>query len=221
MPGRGVALLLVLSLAATALGCASAAARRSEKRSEAQRHLRYGRLMFEQGQTSRAIESIEKAIESDPDLAESYNLLGLIPLQMSEFERARDQFRLALRIDPYYTDAHNHLGIAYRELKQYDRALREFRRALEDRSYQWPEKIHLNVGYLYLERNQVAQAIAAFEQAVTVDPEYLRGILALGMAYRQSGRENLARDKFLRVVELGPDTVEGRKARQLLDGMVQ
>ena len=219
---RGLRLTTVLALVliVTALGCASGGSKDSSRKSNARRHLRYGRLMFEQGRTAEAIESIEKAIKTAPDMAESYNLLGVIYLQRSQFDKAKKQFKVALRIDPYYTDAHNHLGVAFRELGEYDKALEEFQAALADRGYRTPEKIHLNLGHLYLERKQTERAIESFEQAVVVNPNYLRAILALGMAFRQAGQDGLARDKFLKVVELGPDTVEGRRAQQLLDGKV-
>ena len=213
--------VLALVLVVTALGCASGGSKKAGSRSDAQRHLRYGRLLFEQGRTAEAIESIEKAIDTDPGLAESYSLLGVIYLQRSEFEMAKEQFKMALRIDPYYTDAHNHLGVALRELGQFDKALEEFQAALADRGYREPEKIHLNVGHLYLERKQVQRAIDSFEQAVALNPNYLRAILSLGMAFSQAGQDSRARDNFLKVVEMGPDTVEGRRAQQLLDGTVQ
>jgi type IV pilus biogenesis/stability protein PilW len=212
---------VALAVALLGIACASGGNRKAEKQSEALRHLRYGRLLLEKGQPAKAIESINEAIDLDPEMADAYNLLGLVYLQQSRFEKARDQFNLALRIDPYYTDAHNHLGVAFREMKKYDRAMKEFQIALKDRSYQTPEKVHLNLGYLYLERRMFDEAIRAFERAVAVNPSYLRGILALGEAFQRSGREDLARDKFLKVVELGPDTREGKRALQLLDGKVQ
>lgn len=213
--------MVALILAVTALACMSGGSRGSHRRSDAKRYLRYGRLMFDQGRTIEAIESIEKAIKSDPSMAESYSLLGVIHLQRRDYKKAKDQFKTALRIDPYYTSAHNHLGVAFRELGEYEKAEKEFQAALADPVYRTPEKIHLNLGYLYLELQQVERAIGSFEQAIVINPDYLRGILALGRAYRQSGQERLARDNFLKVVEMGPETVEGRRARQLLDGKVQ
>jgi Tfp pilus assembly protein PilF len=99
--------------------------------------------------------------------------------------------------------------------------MKEFRIALNDKNYRTPEKIYLNVGYLHLEQRMFGEAIRSFERAVSVNPDYLRGILGLGEAYQRSGREDLARDKFLKVVKLGPDTVEGKRALQLLGGQVQ
>jgi type IV pilus biogenesis/stability protein PilW len=213
---RLLSVFLAVTLAASAW-----ANSRSEKEGEAQRHFRLGRIQYEQGKTLLAIESLEKALSINPKFAEAHNYLGIIYLQASEPGKAAREFKKAVRIDPYFTDAHNHLGLAYRELKKYDRALEQFRIALNDRNYNAPEKVHLNMGHLFLARGMYADAIRSFEQAVAINPSYLRGMLGLGTAYQRSGRADLAEKELRKVVRLGPDSPEAAEARQLLNRQVK
>ena len=195
-----------------------AARPRSAVEADAQRYYRLGQTQFEQGMTLQAIESLKKAIDMNPKLAEAHNYLGIIYLQQTDPSRAAKYLKKAVEINPYYTDAHNTLGVAYKEMGKYDRALAEFETALKDRTYATPEKIHLNMGHLYLAQGDYPQAIHSFEQALTIRPDYLRGMLGLGLAYQKSGRTELATRKFQEVVKLHPDSAEAAEARQLLGG---
>jgi Tfp pilus assembly protein PilF len=205
---------------ALALACASSQTK-SSATSDAQRYFRLGEVQFQQGKTQQAIESLNKAIALDPKHSEAENLLGLVYLSRSEYKDAQAHLREAVRINPYFTDAHNHLGVVYKELKEYDRALKEFQTALNDKGYATPEKIHLNLGHLFLAQENYPEAIRSFEQAVAIKPDYLLGILGLGMAYQQSGQGEQAAKQFQKVVRLGPDSSEATRARQLLGGQVK
>ncbi len=192
-----------------------------DKRDEAMRYYQLSQVQIEQGKTLQAIESVNKALRLDPENAEAHYLLGFIRYQQSEYKLAEKEFRKALKLNPYYTDAHNHLGLVYREMKEYDEALAEFHAALNDKSYKSPERIHLNLGYLYLARGMYPEAIASFQKAVSLSPDYLRGRLGLGTAYAQAGQKELADKELRKVVSLGPDSPEAAEARQLLERKVK
>ena len=168
-----------------------------------------------------AIGSMDKALKLDPDNAEAHYLLGFIRYQQSEFKPAEKEFRRVLKLDPYYTDAHNNRGLVYRDTKQYDKALAEFQTALNAKTYAAKDKVHLNLGHLYLARGMNAEAIASFQQAVALNPNYQRAFLGLGTAYMRAGQGDLAEKALHKVVALGPDTPEAVEARQLLDRKVK
>jgi len=196
-------------------------ARTSERKDESQRYYRLGQVQFEQGKTMQAIESVDKALKLDPDNSEAHYFLGYVRYQQSELKAAEKEFRRAIKLNPYFTDAHNHLGLVYREMKEYDKALAEFHAALNDKSYKSQESIHLNIGHLYLARNMYPEAIASFQKAVALKPDYQRGLLGLGTAYSRAGQKELADKALRKVVALGPDSPEAVEARQLLDRKVK
>ena len=211
---------LAAALAGILLACASGGGR-SKSTSDAQRYLRLGEVQFNQGRTLQAIESLKKAISLDPKQADAEYLLGLVYLSASKYKDAQEHFREAVRINPYMTDAHNNLGVVYKELKDYDRSLEEFQAALKDKTYATPQKIYANMGHLYLAQGNSAEAVRSFQQAVAIKPDYLLGMLGLGMAYQMSGRTDLAQKEFQRVVQVGPDSAEAGRAREMLGGLVK
>lgn len=193
----------------------------NERKEESQRFLRLSQVQFEQGKTMQAMDSVHKALKIDPDSSEAHYFLGFMRYQQSDYKPAEKEFRKALKLNPYYTDAHNHLGLVYREMKEYDKSLAEFQAALNDKSYKSQERIHLNIGHLYLARDMFPEAIASFQKAVALNPNYQRGFLGLGMAYSRAGQKDLADKALQKVVALGPDSPEAAEARQLLDRKVK
>ena len=214
--GVGVAALLCVCLASSVWAKTSA-----ERKDESQRYYRLSQVQFEQGKTMQAMESMDKALKLDPDNSEAHYFLGYMRYQQSEYKPAAKEFRKAIKLNPYYTDAHNHLGLVYREMKEYDKALAEFDAALNDKSYKSQERIHFNIGHLYLARNMVPEAIASFQKAIALNPNYQRGFLGLGTAYSRAGQKDLAEKALRKVVALGPDSPEAAEARQLLDRKVK
>jgi type IV pilus biogenesis/stability protein PilW len=215
---RGVGLAVVLCVG---LGSVARARTSPGRRDDAQRYFRLSQVQFEQGKTMQAIESVDKALKLDPENSEAHYFLGFIRYQQSEYKPAEKEFRKAIKLNPYYTDAHNHLGLVYREMKDYDKALSEFRVALNDKSYKSQEKVHFNIGHLYLARNMYPEAIASFQKAVEINPNYQRGFLGLGTAYGRAGQKDLAEKALRKVVALGPDSPEAAEARQQLDRKVK
>jgi len=178
---------------------------------------RLGQVQFEQGKIQEAIGSLKKALSRNSRLAEAHDFLGIIYLQQSDPQQAAKYLRKAVAINPYYTDAHNTLGVVYTELKKYDRAIEEFETALKDRTYSSPEKIHFNMGKLYLDRGMNDEAVRSFDQAVRIKSDYLPGLLGLGQAYQSSGRLDLAKQQYQKIVRLDPKSAEAVQARQFLD----
>jgi Tfp pilus assembly protein PilF len=184
---------------------------------ESARLLRLGFVQLEQGQTQKALDSAQQAIEKDKNNSEAHNFLGLIYMSQSQFDKAAEELRDAVRINPYFTDAHNQLGVCYRETKQYDKALKEFQIALNDKNFQTPEKVLLNLGNLYVDQGVMSEAVRSFQRAVELNPNYILGYLALGSAYQKIGKPEQAAGQFRKVMALAPDTPEAARAKQLLE----
>jgi tetratricopeptide (TPR) repeat protein len=76
----------------------------------------------------------------------------------------------------------------------------------------------LAVAYYYTE--QIDRALAQLERSLTVDPKHLKTLLNQGII-RAFGKKDLpgAAESWQRVVEIAPDSEEGRRAKQGLDGL--
>lgn len=80
-----------------------------------------GRAYFKKGNTSKARENYEKALEINPALVYTRNALGELYMSTGREDDAVYEFKQAIRGWPEYVDAHYNLGIVY--LRQGNRSL--------------------------------------------------------------------------------------------------
>lgn len=70
-------------------------------------------------------------VQSNPRCATSFNLLGIIALQIGQLEQADQLLKISISIDPADADAHSNLGVAIRRLGRAEQSLTCFENALK------------------------------------------------------------------------------------------
>ena len=75
-----------------------------------------------QGKFIDAINDFSKAIQLNPDYAESYTNRGGVYVQLDDFVQARYDFTKAIEINPKMSQAYNNRAIVFYQLKQYTKA---------------------------------------------------------------------------------------------------
>lgn len=100
------------------------------------------------GKYTQALDEFKKAIEINPDYADSYNKRGLVYYNQAQYELAIKDYNFAIQLNPKYTDAYNNRGIVYFELEKYDLAISDYSKAIElDPKY---AKAYHNRGLIYV-----------------------------------------------------------------------
>jgi tetratricopeptide (TPR) repeat protein len=127
-----------------------------------------GVVALQQGDASRAVDLIGRAIAVNPsvaafhcNLAEAYRALG-------QLDRAAGCCRLALRLRPDYPEAANNLGLILQAQGKGEAAVAQFREAL--RLGPAAPMVHNNLGNALRLQGDKAQARACFRQAVQLGP---------------------------------------------------
>ena len=110
------------------------------------------------------------------------------------------------------------LGNLYYDGERFDAAIPWYLAALALNPNAIEASTDLAVCYYYT--NQVDQALAQLDRSLAIDPKHPKTLLNQGII-RAFGREDLdgATESWQKVVDLAPETEEGRRARQLLDGL--
>lgn len=131
----------VLVLAGTLLGSAACssgpridptvALERRERLTQAMKLTDRGDRAADRGNTIRALEYYREAVRVYPDLASSWNNLGVLLLEMSNFMDAAEAFKQATRLQPTDPRPLTNLGISYHEAGFDSDALEYFDRAIE------------------------------------------------------------------------------------------
>jgi adenylate cyclase len=162
---------------------------------------------------TRAIELFSQAVDEHPNYGPAY--AGLADVYLSQFdyglipwgestEKARIAATTALELDNSLADAHTSLAHLHLHEWRWQLAEQEFLRAID-----------LNPGYIVARHwyalcltatGRVDEAVAAMQQAQSLDPLSVRINADLGMAYLAAGRYEDAVQQEARTLELDPDS---------------
>lgn len=168
---------------ATVSAPASAQAGSSETAGEAnsaQAQFELGNQYYAAGQWSEAEAAYQRAIELNPEYQGAYANLGVTYYQQQKFDLAAAQYQKALELNPQDGEVAYNLGALYLQQalsegngppdpQLLDQAVAQLQQALE-LSPDLAEP-YFTLGVAYFFQNQTAEAIAAFEQFKSLNPD--------------------------------------------------
>ena len=100
----------------------------SRKRARIRMELAVG--YFEQGKTNVALDELKQVIAIDPAYPDSYNLRGLVYMQLNDPRLAEESFRRAVALNPADGNTLHNLGWLQCQQRRFDEADRAFEQAL-------------------------------------------------------------------------------------------
>jgi len=122
-----------------------------------------GRAQDGLGQTSNAIASFKRAIETDPEMFESYSHLGQVYFKGGQYALAEKNFAAALKIRPGASAARYNLGLCYGREGRYVDASIELERVVEE--LPGDADAFFQLGLVYEQMGRSTDAIRTFQQA--------------------------------------------------------
>jgi type IV pilus assembly protein PilF len=177
---------------------------------EAQIHFQLAGDYFRHRRVEAALDELQRALASDPNNADAYNLLGLISLQQgaeysaqaeidtclkaadaqavrrdqsAKFHDAEEKLRRATELRPTFSEAWNNLAVAALNLQEYDLAIVAAGNALKDVTYAEPEVARANLGWAYFLKNDLRSAWKELHEAVARSPGFCVGRYRLAKVY--------------------------------------
>ena len=127
-------------------------------------HNNLGPIYFDEGKYDSAIEQYEIALRLDPDYDLAHNNLGNAYRMKGWTDKAIEQYEIALKLNPQFIDAHNNLGLALLRAGHQQEGIRELNTAYAIK--------HYNAGNDYLRWGYYNDAIAEFQAALRLRPDY-------------------------------------------------
>jgi tetratricopeptide (TPR) repeat protein len=126
-------------------------------------------------------------------------------IQQGDVEQAIVHFKEALRIKPDFdlADANLKRALAIQKQMQFEGDAAKLETALKNKPDD-PE-LYFEMGNLFLSQGDVSKAIDQFENALTIQPDYLPAINNLAMAYAADKQYDKALDAFKKMTALQPD----------------
>jgi tetratricopeptide (TPR) repeat protein len=148
-----------------------------------------------------AIGAYERLIEIEPEDGRAHHNLANIHYRLSRYEEAVEGYRRAFELDAGYVLAAFHYGWTLRQLNRAEKAEWAFRRCLEIQTDD-PSARNTKVDCLFglasirHRARDYASSAEMMERVLAVHPDHVEARYYLGMAYRQLGRLNEAREQL-------------------------
>ena len=138
-----------------------------------------------------AIDALQNAIALDPDLVDAHYHLGHAYVEQGHADKAIPHLERAVAIAPNLKRAHYNLARAYRESGNLEAATHAVTETLRlDSNYQPAYELadtikqaHYNRGITYLNDERYSEAVTAFQNAITLDPDFTTAYYNLGLTY--------------------------------------
>ena len=153
-----------------------------------------------------AEEKYLKALKLKPEYPEARNNLGVVYLETKRWDEAIIQLK-RVTDDIFYQDQENaqmNLGLAYLGKEDFSRALAVFNSLVSSNPRSPVVRVHL--GRVYFAMGKTEQAIAEYQNALQLYPEYAGAFYHLGVAYTRTRDYEAARAAFGEVVRIAPYT---------------
>jgi tetratricopeptide (TPR) repeat protein len=174
----------------------------------------FGLNFKETGDTIRAINSFQSAVEHDADLVDAWIILGQLyarrkdPLAMQYFDNA-------VRIDSTNLDARHARAVYLNDAGKPQDALEEYRK-INRLDYKYQDA-YFNAGLIYLELDSVEQAFRQFDMLISVDPIYISAYFYRGLASELKGDFASAKNDYLQTLKFAPDYPKAKEALAALE----
>jgi type IV pilus assembly protein PilF len=171
---------------------------------------------IETQETAAAFNAFREAVALDDGVAQYYDALGVVLLQMQRPELALPHFDRALTLDPNFADAVFHAGLTQAEMRRWPEALATLRKAVALPTLPNPQLAWQALAVTYLNLKQLNEAEGALRFALNLDPEMSSAHYNLGLVLVAANRKEEARRAFRRARELAPQSAFGQAAAERL-----
>lgn len=160
-----------------------------------------------------AIKALEHAIAQDADLVDAHYNLGYAYVEQGAYDQAVPHLERAIAIAPHLKRAHYNLARAYRETGNLEAATNAVTETLRlDANYQPAHELadtikqaHYNSGITHLNDERYSEAVTAFQNAITLDADFVTAHHNLGVSYLKMETYPRAASSLERTVTLDPN----------------
>jgi tetratricopeptide (TPR) repeat protein len=165
-----------------------------------------GVIAHQVGKNPLAVELIQKAIQSNGNVALFHANLSEILRQLKRLDEAIAHGERAVALEPQMAMAHSNLGIAYFDRKDHDRAEACQQRALAIEPNFAPSLN--NMGSIQRERKHKDEALAWYQKAIAANPNYLEPLNNYGALILEDDRTKEAAEALNKALRINPNYAE-------------
>ena len=178
----------------------------------------FGMNFKEMGDTVRAINSFQSAVELDPDMTDAWINLGQLHAAIKS-KMASRFFDNAVRVDPKNPVA-LHAKAEYLTSKDDLNGAIALYKEINTADPQY-EDGYFNAGLLYMELDSFNQAYTQFDLALKVSPTYIKAYAFRALAAEKLGKFGQAKSDFEQALRMAPDYELAKEGLARVGGKAQ
>jgi tetratricopeptide (TPR) repeat protein len=179
-----------------------------------------GREHYAKREFEKAEPMLREVLEHSDRFADVHDMLGVIAHFRGNFLVAERHFERALTLNPQYTEAALNLAVTYNDRGKYEAAREVYSRikgaggfvadGLDPFARGKIANMHADIGQAYADAGIPLEAIAEYEKAVSLCPDFADLRTKLGTLLRQVHEFDRARDHYEAAVVARPNYVPAR-----------
>jgi tetratricopeptide (TPR) repeat protein len=181
-----------------------------------------GIILAQKGDLSAAADCLARALEIRPDSSETLGNLANLYVKLDKIDEAADAYRKALDRNPQNVDALNNLGLLYEKQNRHAEAAYYWERQYElnpkspeamaglarNRRASGLDKqameLYWSAGTARFNRQEYADALSCYMEAMTLDPNSARNHGGVGVALLMLGQREEAMERYRKAIALDP-----------------
>lgn len=181
-----------VALAVSATGCTGPSAEQRAKAAEI--HYDLGTNLLNGGDAQGALKEYLDAVESDPDLPDTHNGLGLIyAYSFGRPDDAQKEFQKALELKPDFSEARTNLGALYISRGRFAEAVPLLEKSAADALYKDRVIAQTDLGWALYKSGAPERGIRELKAALALAPKFCIGWRQLGTIYSEQNQLEEAR----------------------------
>jgi tetratricopeptide (TPR) repeat protein len=163
--------------------------------------------VYQKGDCQYAEQLYQQVLEVNQNSALAYLGLGNALYCQQRFDQAITAYTTAIRLNPENAAAYRGRGDTLRKNEKFDQALVDYERAIQANPND--ASAYLSIGHLlFYDKDQEREAIAAYQRAVELSPQWGYAWLSFAVALEWEDREAKALDAYRKATEVSPNYTE-------------
>ena len=162
--------------------------------------------LFESNDFNSLEKKLKELISSYPEVANLYNILGVVLQKKNDLNAAISNFKKAISIQPNFDQAHNNLGNVLQDTGKIKDAIKSFENAIKINSKY--AGAYSNLGNALSELQKFDEALNNQKHAVKIEPNNPEFNNNLGIALKDLGIFEEAIISYKQAIKLNPNYAE-------------
>ena len=187
-----------------------------------QGHNRVGQLLFKQEKFAEAAPHFERAVQLKPELADNYNLLGVVYCRLQRFEEGIAQYRKGLQLNEGRPSTAQSVSTATMRVNLAN-ALSLTGNSFSDLAQAASERGDVTAAQADTKEANArfTEAIEQYEKALAIEPEHPAIHRNLGILFAELGRNEEAILHLRKVLQLVPNEPTARETLEAIEAQRQ